>query len=248
MLNCHKIPRTNPPAILIKSTMLPDRNNDGPPVRLIAKLFTSISFGLVIFGTFAGQVYPFLLLSLPSYYAARASQAPDANPSSSTQAPEGLLPSLLMHWQMLSVASALIIPSVHVSYFLNRCKTISPPHPGSSTILGIFQLPGAFALIDVRTAGFISLACAFVGMVFSCLLILSFGSSRADSDDLISTESNTRVWQMVSIYYCLINSTRSRGRLLSAARRQEQICLVECICPCRPSSYLDSLVGYSNSS
>jgi hypothetical protein len=174
--------------------MLPDSSaSTSVRVRVIAKLSISILW----LATFLGQVYLFLLLGLPIYYAARASS--DASLSTSTSAPEGLLSSLLMDWKMLSVASALIIPSVHVSYFLNRYKTISPTHPDLSTILGIFQLPGAFALDDVRAVGFISLACAFISMVFSCLLIISLGSSQVGIERLHFVEGNARVWRMVSI-------------------------------------------------
>jgi hypothetical protein len=174
--------------------MLPDPSAGNLPVRLITKLFIGILPWLAIIASFLGHLYIVLLLGLPLYYVARASS--DASLSTSTSAPEGLLSSLLMDWKMLSVASALIIPSVHISYFLNRYKTISPTHPNLSTILGIFQLPGAFALDDVRAVGFISLACAFISMVFSCLLIISLGSSRAG---LHSFEGNARVWRMVSI-------------------------------------------------
>jgi hypothetical protein len=122
--------------------MLPNRNNDSPPVRLIAKLSTSIFSGLATFATFAGHVYLFFLLNLPSHYAARASTS--AIPSTSAQAPEGILQSLSMHWQILSVASALIIPSVHVFYFLNRYKTISPPPPWSQYYSRNLPAPGCF--------------------------------------------------------------------------------------------------------
>jgi hypothetical protein len=82
-------------------------------------------------------------------------------------------------------------------------------------VLALFQLQGASNHADVRTAGFVSLACAFLSCTYSCLLLISFNAlkvankaqSHADTelgnrDENVtdtSTEANTLVWKMVSI-------------------------------------------------
>jgi len=106
--------------------------------------------------------YMLLLLRLPLIYAARVRGDTHSSPSSSARSWRDLLPSLVAEWKMLQFVSAALL----------------------SAILTIFQFTGAGASTDqiMRTAGFVSFVCAFVGFMCSSLFIIRFTAEDASPE------------------------------------------------------------------